>query len=164
MDAITVSRFLPVVAIIILFIAVKLISPPRNVLRTAATFCISAGILNYLVDIFEQRYGFWHYTEKYLICGIPIDLYFSVCLVVGIALPLFYWWIKTFHKKMLVPFLIILPFFFLLQDYILIRSTGYNIVVFDSPYWWVADFPSLCVILFGTLFIFNLALRRKNNL
>jgi hypothetical protein len=161
MDAITVSRFLPLVAIGILFIAVKLISPPRDVLRTAVTFCWSAGVLNYLVDIFEQRYGFWHYTQEYLIGGYPLDLYFSVCLVVGIALPLLYWRLKSFHPKTVVPFLIVLPFFFLLQDYILIRATGYNIVVFDSPYWWASDFPSLCVILYGTLFVFNTALRRK---
>jgi len=162
MNAITVSRFLPLVAIIIVLIAVKLISPPRGVLRTAVTFCWSAGVLNYLVDIFEQRYGFWHYTEEYLIWGYPLDLYFSVCLVVGIALPIFFWWLKSFYPKRVVPFLIVLPFFFLLQDYVLIRATGYAIVVFGSPCWWLADFPALCVILYGTLFVFHTALRYRH--
>lgn len=163
MDAIAVSRFLPVVAIIIVWIAIKIISPPRIVLHTAVMFCWSAGLLNWLVDIPEQYYGFWHYTEKYPIySGLPLDLYFSVSLVVGIALPLLYWRVKSFHRNLVIPFLIILPFFFLLQDYILIRATGYAIVVFDSPYWWASDFPSLSVILFGTLLVFNFALRFAN--
>ena len=164
MDAITISRFLPLVAIIIVFIAIKLTSPPREVARVAFTFCWSAGILNLLVDIVEQHYGFWHYTAGYLVFGFPIDLYISVSLVVGIALPLVYWRLKSFHEKMVTPFMIILPFYFLLQDYVLIRATGYSIVVFDSPYWWLADFPSLCVILYGTLFVFSVSLRHKNNL
>jgi hypothetical protein len=164
MDAITISRFLPLVAIIIVFIAIKLTSPPREVSRVAFAFCWVAGFLNLLVDIPEQQYGFWHYAAGYLIFGFPIDLYISVCLVVGIALPLVYWRLKSFHKKMVTPFLIILPFYFLLQDYALIRATGYSIVVFDSPYWWLADFPSLCVILYGTLFVFSVSLRHKNNL
>ncbi|MBN1363218.1 MAG: hypothetical protein JW976_00285 [Syntrophaceae bacterium] len=164
MDTITISRFLPLVAIIIVFLVIKLTSPPREVFRVAFTFSWVAGFLNLLVDIVEQHYRFWHYTEKYLIFGFPIDLYISVSLVVGIALPLVYWWLKSFHEKMVIPFLIILPFFFLLQDYVLIKATGYSIVVFDSPYWWLADFPSLCVILYGTLFVFNVSLRRKKNL
>lgn len=164
MDTITISRFLPLVAIIIVFLVMKLTSPPREVLRVAFTFSWIAGFLNLLVDIVEQHYGFWHYTAEYLIFGFPIDLYISVSLVVGIALPLVYWWLKSFHEKMVIPFLIILPFFFLLQDYVLIRATGYSIVVFDSPYWWLADFPSLCVILYGTLFVFNVSLRHKNSL
>ncbi len=164
MDAITISRLLPLVAISIVFLTIKLISPPREVSRVAFTFCWSAGILNLLVDIVEQHYGFWHYTARYLVFGFPIDLYISVSLVVGIALPLVYWWLKSFHEKTVIPFLIILPFYFLLQDYVLIRVTGYSIVVFDSPYWWLSDFPSLCVILYGTLFVFSISLLHKNNL
>jgi hypothetical protein len=164
MDAITISRFLPLVAIIITFLAIKLTSPPREVLRIAFRFCWTAGLLNWLVDIPEQHFGFWHYTPQYLIFGLPIDLYISVSLVVGIALPLVYWWVKSFHEKMIIPFLMILPFYFLLQDYVMIKGTGYAVLVFDSPYWWLADFPSLCVILYGTLFVFSVALRRKNNL
>jgi hypothetical protein len=164
MDAITISRFLPLVAIIIVFLTIKLISPPREVSRVAFAFCWVAGLLNLLVDIVEQHYGFWHYTANYLFFRFPIDLYISVSLVVGISLPLVYWWVKTFHRKMIIPFLIILPFYFLLQDYILIKATKHAIVVFDSPQWWLADFPSLCVILYGTLFVFSVALRHKNNL
>ena len=165
MDAITISRFLlPIVAISIVFLAIKLTSPPREVSRVAFTFSWIAGFLNLLVDIVEQHYGFWHYTATYLVFGFPIDLYISVSLVVGIALPLVYWWLKSFHEKTIAPFLIILPFYFLLQDYVVIHASGNSLVVFDNPYWWLADFLSLCVILYGTLFVFSVSLRHKNNL
>lgn len=163
MDMITLSRFLPLVSILIVLLAIKLISPPREVLRIAFMYCWSAGLFNWLVDIPEQHYGFWHYTSEYLAFGIPIDLYFSVSLVVGAALPILYWWVKSFHRKMLMPFLMILPFYFLMQDYILITSTKYAIVIFDSPYWWLADFPSLCVIVYGPIIVFSIALRRRSN-
>jgi len=165
MDTITVFRFLlPLVAISIVFLAIKLTKPPREVLYLALSISWVAGVLNLLVDIVQQHYGFWHYTVDNLIFGFPIDLYISVSLVVGVALPLVYWWLKSLHRKSVPLFVFALPFYFLLQDYVAISATGNAVITLDSPYWWIADFLSLSVILYGTLIAFNFSLRSKNRL
>jgi len=157
MDTITVFRFiLPLVAISIIFFAIKLTKPPREFLYLALSISWVAGFLNLLVDIIQQYYGFWHYTVGSLIFGFPIDLYISVSLVVGVAFPLVYWWLKSLHKKFVTLFVFVLPFYFLLQDYVAISVTGNAVITLDSPYWWIADFFSLSVILYGTLIAFNL--------
>ena len=138
-----------------IFLVVKLIKPPKQMLFSALTFCWLAGLLNLIVDFFEQHFGFWHYTLDGLIFSFPLDLYIAVSFFIGGSLCLIYWWVYSFHKKWLALFLIVLPFYFLLQDYVVISATGRKVIIFDNPYWWAADFVALSIILYGTLLAFN---------
>jgi hypothetical protein len=132
------------------------------VLLLALQLCWIPGVLNLLVDILEEHYGFWHYTANNLFFGFPFDLYVAVSLVIGITLPLVYYCLKVSHPRWVTPLVLLLPLYLLLQDYTVQKITGDAVVVWDSPYWWASDLLALTTITWSTLLIVNyFALRQK---
>jgi len=107
------------------------------------------------VDVVQFKIKFWHYTVPGTLWGYPFDLYFAVSLIVGIIIPLVYWQVEHLSQKLVIPFILSLPFYFLFQDYVVIKVTSNKIVFVDSPYWWVGDFFALTIITWGTLFVFH---------
>ncbi len=163
MDVILLFRFLlPIIAIIGFFLTTKWVNPPTNVFKLVLKICWIAGILNLFVDLFQQHSGFWHYSINGLALGLfPIDLYISVSLVVGGIVPLIYWKIRAINNKWIIPFILSTHFYLLFQDYLVTKVAENKVLVIDSPYWWLADFFSLAVILYGTLVVFDYFLARK---
>ena len=113
------------------------------------------GVLNFLVDVIQQESGFWHYTANYLVYGYPLDLYITVSLVAGCSIPLFYLWMLKVNSKWRKPFVFLLPFYFLLQDYVVIKVTDNKVMILDSSYWWISDLVSLTIISWGIIFLFR---------
>lgn len=136
---------------------------PRKIVYLALFLSPIAGALNILVDIFQQRFHFWHYTFKYLVFNLPLDFYISVSLMLGVIIPIIYWWIKIKCKNFLVLFLIILPIYFLGQDYLVISLSQETIISLDKASWWLSDLVSLTIIIYGTLIIFQHFLKRIKN-
>ncbi|PIR43870.1 hypothetical protein COV24_00420 [candidate division WWE3 bacterium CG10_big_fil_rev_8_21_14_0_10_32_10] len=164
MDTILIFRcLLPIIGFLGVILSVKFIKPPKKILYLSLRLGWIAGVLNLIVDAIQQHFKFWHYTVDNLYFGFPLDLYVSVSLVVGVVLPLIYWYLQSFNPKRLTLFILILPLYFLLQDYLVTKATGDRVLMLDSPYWWISDFLSLIVIVWGTLFIFNYFLSRINN-
>ncbi len=156
MDLITIFRFLLIpIGIGTIFLAVKLIKPPKKIIFLALSLCWVAGGLNLIVDIIQQNFGIWQYAVPGLVLGYPIDLYVAVSLVLGGAAPLIYWWLRSYQKKWLLPFLFLLPCYLLLQDYLVITLTGNAVIQLQNSYWWLVDFVALIVITWGTLFVFR---------
>ncbi len=138
-----------------IFLVAKLVRAPKYLVTLVFRMCWIAGILNLIVDFFEQKYGFWHYTANGLVLGFPLDFYIAVSFFVGGSLCLVYWWVYSKHPKWVVPFMAVLPFYFVFEDYIAVTFTHGLVGKFDSPYWWIADFFCLIIIVWGTLFTFK---------
>lgn len=159
-DLITIFRLLLIpIGIGSIFLVVSLTKPSKEVLYRILNFCWVAGVLNFLVDIFQQNNGFWYYTVDYLIAGYPIDLYIAVSLVIGGAVPLLYNWLKIYYRKWSVVFIFILPLYLLLQDYVVIKMTGTSVIYIESPYWWIVDLICVTVISWGTLLVSRINLK-----
>ena len=155
-EALIFARILLVVAgAVSVVVAIRLFKPPPAVMSRALRLCWTAGALNLAVDILQQHFGFWHYTLSGLVLGLPLDLYVAVSFFIGGTLCLAFWWVATHHSTWIIPLLAILPCYLLLQDYVAISATGTNVIALESPSWWIADFFSLALILYGTLFVFH---------
>ncbi len=161
MDTVTIFRFiLPFIALGIFTLAVKLIKPPKNIANLALKLCWITAVLNIFADIIGIRFGFWHYTMSHLLYGLPLDLYITISLVYGGALLILYWWIRKFHSKWVLPFVLILPFYGLFRDYFGQKLTSNSFLVWDYSYWWIPDFLSWAIGLWTLLLIFNILLRK----
>ena len=159
---IIITRFLlPLVSIGIVFVVNKSIKPPKEVFLTALKFCWVAGVVNLIVDIFQEYFRFWHYTINYSIFGFPIDLYFSVSLIIGIAISVLYWWLIIFHKKYALAIIVLINIYLVLQDYLVFTLGGDLVIVRDNQYWWVIDYISIALIIWITIFVFNYFLLKK---
>lgn len=162
LDIITICRFLLIpVGIGSIFLVAGLTKPSKEVLYRVLRFCWVAGVLNLLVDIVQKNTGFWHYTADYLIGGYPLDLYIAVSLIIGVAVPLFYHWLHQFHPQWKMVFVLLLPLYLLLQDYLAITATGTAVISIDSPYWWISDLICVTIIALGTLLVSRIALRDR---
>jgi len=156
MEHIVIIRaFLIPGALVIFLLVAALVKPPKRILERALGWCWGVGLMNFIVDVVQEHFGFWHYTIGNLFFSYPIDLYIAASLVVGGAIPLIYWRLQFSHPKWIAPITVLLPFYFLLEDYLVQRSTGSMVVIWDSPYWWSADFISLSFILWVAFFIFT---------
>lgn len=158
---IIVRFLLPIIGLSIVLVTKGLIKPPKRVFNTALMFCWVAGVTNFVVDIFEKRLGFWHYTANHLLFGYPFDLYIAVSLVIGLAIPILYWWLQNFYKSWALFIILILNVYFVVEDSVVFRVAGNAAGIRDSIYWWVADFISIAAIIWISLFVFNYSLNRE---
>jgi hypothetical protein len=156
MQALPILRFLlPLLGLGIFAVAAKLIRPPKSILFLTLKLCWVAGTLNLLWDIIGTHYRFWHFTISHLLFGLPLDLYVTVSLVYGGALLLLYWWLRTKHSGWVPIFVVILPFYGVLRDYLGQKATGATFLVWDNSYWWIPDFFGWATGLWSLIFIFE---------
>ena len=98
MDTLTIFRVvLPVIAIVIFFLAATLTRAPRYVTSSAVEVCWIAGLISLVADTLADVFHIWHYTLSPIYYGLPIDFYVAVSLVYGGAVSLIYWRIS--HSK-----------------------------------------------------------------
>jgi hypothetical protein len=155
-DSLTIFRFvLPFIGIGIFALAAKLIKPPKKILLLTLKLCWITYALCFLFDVIGTHYGFWHYTMDHLIFGLPLDIYLTISLVYGGALLLLYWWLRSYHTKWVTLFIIILPFYGLLRDYLGQKATGSTFLVWDNPYWWIPDFFAYAIALWSVIYVFK---------
>jgi hypothetical protein len=154
------SMLIPL-GILSILAAIYFFKPPRAVALSILSVSWIAGLLNFIVDFVQQHYGFWHYTIRGIFLGYPLNLYIAVSLIVGGAISITFWRIRTSFPKWVLPFLFLLPAYLTLQDYVFVSLTGNQILRVENPFWWSVDFIALCALSWGTLAATTLSSRDR---
>lgn len=95
-----------------------------------------------------------------MVFNLPLDWYITVSLIIGIVFPLVYWKVRRFDSKLIIPSVLILNLYLVLQDYTVQKITGDAVLIWQSPYWWISDFLSIAIILWSMILTFNYFLTR----
>ncbi len=153
MEPLTFHVLLPTVGIALFVIVCWVLRPPVKVWISILAFAWVVGLLNLVVDIVQQNIGMWHYTlgNPY---GYPFSLYGAISLL-GATLAVLYWRFLVNKKYNPGILLLLVIAYLVVQDYVFITLTGDTVVVFDHPSWWISDFLSISVIVWGTFFMYK---------
>jgi hypothetical protein len=147
--------FLPIIAIAIFVLTVKLTRAPRYVTFSALQVCGIAGFISLAADALANALHVWHYPFSTLFYGLPLDLYVTVSIVYGGAVSLVYWRIShSRYDAFARYFVIALPFYGVLRDFFVTKVSGTTFLVWDTSLWWIADFASWAAGLWSTIFVF----------
>lgn len=139
------------VTLTLLLLSVKLTGAPFKILRISLSLSWIAGLLAALLDLIAVKLHFWHYLPGYLFFGLPPDLYISVSIIAAV-LGIIYWYLRKSQSPLVNLFIIIVPGLGFFNDLLGNLLTGNKLPVWDSPYWFLADF-TIWTICWGIMIV-----------
>ncbi len=140
-ELIKVSRIiLLLTAVIIYILIIKITGAKKLNIFKSLKICWVVGILAVIFYLIGKQLHLWHYTLYPMFFGLPLERFISASIAYGAGFGLIFWKLKETHSKLLLPFIIAVPFYGLISDYFGTKLTGTSFWSVDNPYWPIADF------------------------
>lgn len=145
-----------------MILIITLTKPPKVVLYRIITICWLPFVFFVGVDLLGIKLHWFYYTMKPLLFNLPIDLYLSGLLLYGIGVPIIFWWLKTINRKVMVLFVLALPFVGFIYDYMMYLLVKDKFVVIEKNYIFIIYFVAWVLGSYLYLFWVNIRLKEKS--